>query len=75
MKSEVTITDIRSITTKVKLYPEQGLITTLSIDAHLQPADIARILNMQKQGAPLNMTIGSEQLMFDLDIAVSQIKL
>ena len=72
MHSEIKISEVKSIITKVRLNPEGSLITTLSIEAKLQPADIARLLNMQKQGAPITVSIGSDQLMFDLDITPSK---
>lgn len=74
MKLEIK-TAINELTTKVKRSSSGGLITNLSIDLRLQPADIARILNMQKQDAPLYIIIGSEQLLFDLDISVAEIQL
>jgi len=72
MHSIITISQVLNITTKVRLARDQGLSTTLSIEAKLQPADIARLLNMQKQEAPITVSIGSDQLMFDLDITPSK---
>lgn len=75
MHSEIKINEVKNIITKVRLEREGSLITTLSIEAKLQPADIARLLNMQKQGAPIIVIIGSEQLMFDLDISPSKLQI
>jgi hypothetical protein len=47
---------------------EDGLVTTIQFDAKIQPAHIARILNLQRQGAPLLVTIGSPQAAMDLNI-------
>ena len=74
MKLEIKA-GINELTTKVKRSGNGGIITNLSLDLRLQPADIARILNMQKQDAPLYIIIGSEQLMFDLDIKVAEIQI
>lgn len=71
MQSEIKIAHVDSFSTRVRLHPDKGLITTLSIEVKMTPPDIARILNMQKQGAPITIIIGSDQLLFDLDIKSS----
>lgn len=67
MKVEVLISDISELRTKTRL-DEQGQITTVQFDAKIKPALIARILNLQRQGAPLLVSIGSPQATMDLDI-------
>jgi len=52
---------------------EKGMLTVLKIETKLQPGEIARILNMRRQGASLNLTLGTDQLMFDLEINATRI--
>jgi hypothetical protein len=73
MFSEIKIARVESFTTRVKLHPEKGLITILAIETKMAPADIARLLNMQKQGPPISIIIGSDQLLFDLEITSSAV--
>ena len=49
------------------------MVTVLKVATRLQPGEVARILNMRRQGAPLTMAIGSEQLMFDLEVKATEI--
>lgn len=71
IQAHVTIDQVDELATKTKRDNNGTLITTLLIDAKIQPSEIARILNMVKQGAPLTITIGSDQLMMDLQMQVS----
>ena len=66
MKVEIVISDITRLATKTKL--EEGLVTTIQFDAKVPVASIARLLNLQRQGAPLLVTIGSPQATMDLNI-------
>ncbi|MCJ7654946.1 MAG: hypothetical protein MUO97_06545 [Dehalococcoidia bacterium] len=71
MKVEIsTPVEIVSIT---QTFPDKGMVTMLKVATQLQPGEVARILNMRRQGAPLIMTIGSEQLMFDLVVETTKI--
>jgi hypothetical protein len=72
MKAEISIpVEIVSI---AQTFPEdKGMVTVLKIATKLAPGEVARILNMRRQGAPLSMTIGSEQLMFDLVVEATKI--
>jgi hypothetical protein len=66
-----TPVEIVSIT---QTFPEdKGMVTVLKVATKLQPGEVARILNMRRQGAPLTMAIGSEQLMFDLVVEATKI--
>lgn len=72
MQAQITTpVEIVSIT---QTFPEdKGMITVLKVATKLQPGEVARILNMRRQGAPLTMAIGSEQLMFDLVVEATKI--
>ena len=72
MKAEInTPVEIVSIT---QTFPEdKGMVTVLKVATKLQPGEVARILNMRRQGAPLTMAIGTDQLMFDLEIKATGI--
>jgi hypothetical protein len=72
MKVEIiTPVEIVSIT---QTFPEdKGMVTVLKVATKLQPGEVARILNMRRQGAPLTMAIGTDQLMFDLEIKATEI--
>ena len=71
IQAHVTIDQVDELSTRTKRDNNGTLITTLLIDAKIQPAEVARILNMVKQGAPLTITIGSDQLMMDLQMQVA----
>ena len=66
MKVEILISDITKLTTKTKF--EWGMMTTVQFDAPIPVANIARILNLQRQGAPLLISISSPQATMDLSI-------
>lgn len=71
MQAQITTpVEIVSIT---QTFPEKGMVTMLKVATQLQPGDVARILNMRRQGAPLTMSIGTDQLMFDLVIEATKI--
>lgn len=72
MQAQITTpVEIVSIT---QTFPEdKGMVTVLKVATKLQPGEVARILNMRRQGAPLTMAIGSEQLMFDLVVEATKI--
>lgn len=71
IQAQVTIDQVDELATRTKRDNNGTLITTLLIHAKIQPSEIARILNIVKQGAPLTITIGSDQLMMDLQMQVS----
>jgi hypothetical protein len=66
MKVEILIGDVSNLVTRTKATPE--LMTTIQFDAKLPPASIARLINLQRQGAPLLVSISSPQAIMDLDI-------
>ena len=72
MQAQITTpVEIVSIT---QTFPEdKGMVTVLKVSTKLQPGEVARILNMRRQGAPLTMAIGTDQLMFDLEIKATGI--
>jgi len=66
VKVEILLPDITGLATKTRV-DEQGLVTTIKFEVKIHPASLARILNLQRQGAPLLATIGSPQATLDLD--------
>jgi len=66
MEVKILISQITNLTTKTKL--KGGLLTTIQFEAKVNPQSIARVLNLQRQGAPLLVTIGSPQASMDLFI-------
>ena len=66
MKVEILIGDVSNLSTRTKSTPE--VVTTIKFDAKVPPANIARILNLQRQGAPLLVAISSPQAIMDLAI-------
>ena len=66
MKVEILIPDITKLTTRTRLDPD--LVTTIQFDCKVQVASLARILNLQRQGAPLMLTVSSPQATMDLAI-------
>jgi len=66
-KVEILLPDITKLSTKTRV-DDQGLVTTVQFDVKIHPAMLARILNLQRQGAPLLATIGSPQASMDLYI-------
>jgi len=71
MKTQITTpVEIISIT---QTFPGKGMVTMLKVATQLKPGEVARILHMQLQGAPLAMAIGTDQLMFDLEVKPTEI--
>lgn len=67
MHVEIPLTRIDNMRTSTKPDKESGdLVTTISVEARIHPGDIARLLNLQKQKAPLFVNIGSKQAALDL---------
>lgn len=73
--AEIIVPTIYAITMKCKKDKELGLITTLSFDTKMAPGDVARLLNMYRQDSPMELTITSSQLMFDLDIQQAKMEM
>ena len=67
MKVEILLPDITGLATTTK-FDDKGLLTTIKSEVKIHPASLARILNLQRQGAPLLATIGSPQATLDLNI-------
>lgn len=67
MKVEILIPDISKLRTSTRLDPD--LITTIQFECKVQVASLARILNLQRQGAPLMVTVSSPQVIMDLAIS------
>mgnify|MGYP001155232683 CR=1 FL=1 len=67
MKIEILIPDISKLSTNKK-FDQDGLVSTIQFDAKVHPASIARLLNMQRQGVPLIVSISSPQASMDLNI-------
>lgn len=65
MKVEIILPDITGLSTKTK-FDDNGLVTSIRFDTKIHPGALARILNLQRQGAPLIATIGSPQATMDL---------
>ena len=66
MRVEIFVSDISKLTTKTKV--DDGIFTTtVQFEARIPVQSIARLLNLQRQGAPLFATIGSPQASMDLD--------
>jgi len=66
MKVEILIGEITKLTTKTRI--EEGLTTTIQFDAKIPVASVARLLNLQRQGAPLLVAFSSPQATMDLAI-------
>ena len=64
-KVEILLPDITNLSTRTK-FDDQGQVTTIQFSAKIHPGVLARILNLQRQGAPLIATIGSPQASMDL---------
>jgi hypothetical protein len=64
-KVEILLPDITNLSTRTK-FDDQGQVTTIQFSAKIHPGVLARILNLQRQGAPLLATIGSPQVSMDL---------
>lgn len=68
MKVEIFISDISKITTKTRV--DDGiLVTAIQFEARVPVPSIARLLNLQRQGAPISAMIGSPQASMDLQFS------
>jgi len=68
MHVEIFIPEISKLVTKTRV--EDGiLISTVQFEARVPVANLARILNLQRQGAPLMASIASPQATMDLQFA------
>ena len=65
---DLKIENIRGITTKTKVDDQGELVGAIQVEAQVNPAIIARLLNLQRQRVPLFITIGTDQLALDLRI-------
>jgi hypothetical protein len=70
-KVEILLPDITNLSTRTK-FDDQGQVTTIQFNAKIHPGMLARILNLQRQGAPLLATIGSPQASMDLYVQEEQ---
>ncbi len=66
---DLKIENIRGITTSTKIDDNGELVGAIKVEAQVNPSIIARLLNLQKQRVPLFITIGTDQLAMDLQIA------
>ncbi len=64
-KIEILLPDITGLSTRTK-FDDQGQVTTIQFSTKIHPGMLARILNLQRQGAPLLAIIGSPQASMDL---------
>ena len=70
-KVEILLPDITNLSTRTK-FDDQGQVTTIQFNAKIHPGVLARILYLQRQGAPLLATIGSPQVSMDLYVQEDQ---
>jgi len=47
----------------------KNLVTSLTFEGEIPPIIIARILNLQRQNAPMYLIVGSDQAIMDLTIS------
>lgn len=66
MKVEITSRNVQKLQLATKVDDEGDLMVKVSVESKLHPGDIARLLNLQKNGAPLFFSIGSQQAQLDL---------
>ena len=65
---QVKITDVKGLKTSTKFDEEtRELVTTLQAQVKAHPVVLARILNLQKQRAPLYVILGTSQAVMDLE--------
>ena len=64
-KVEILLPDITNLSTRTR-FDDQGQVTTIQFSTKIHPGILARILNLQRQGAPLLATIASPQAAMDL---------
>ncbi len=68
MHVEINLTAIEELSVKSKV-TDQGLMSTIQMECKMHPADIARIMNLEKQGCPLYAIIGTNQAAMDLQFS------
>jgi len=73
MHVEIFMPEVTRLTTKTKL-DEGVLITTVQFEARIPVGNLARILNLQRQGAPLMASIASPQARLDLQFSELKIE-
>ena len=66
---DLKIENIKGITTSTKVDDNGELIGAIRVEAIVNPIIIARLLNLQRQRVPLFITIGTDQIAMDLQIA------
>jgi len=67
MKVEIFVSEVRKLTTKTRI--DDGIFTTtIQFEAHVPIPSLARLLNLQRQGAPISATLGSPQARMDLKV-------
>jgi len=68
MQVDILISDVTKLSTRTKV--DDGILTTqIQFEARVPVASIARILNLQRQGAPIMATLGSAQAVMDLQFS------
>ncbi len=65
MRIEIEVDNITDIQASVKV-DELGLKTILKIETRIPPQELARILNLSRQGAPIHMLLVAETAQTDL---------
>lgn len=74
MKVSIKITGMDKLTTRTRVVEEkedgevvdQHIVTSLTFEGYVPPVVMARILNLQKQKAPMYLEVGSDQAVMDL---------
>lgn len=66
MKVDILIGEVSNLVTKTRASPE--IITQIQFDAKVPPVNIARLINLQRQGAPLLVSISCPQAVMDLGV-------
>jgi len=76
MKISIKVNAIDKLNTRTKVVEEkdsegdvvgQKIITSLNFEGSIPPVVMARILNLQRQNAPLYLVVGSDQAVMDLN--------
>ena len=68
MKVEITFNQVTDLQVKAK-DSEVGVLTSITLQCPGPPPDIARLLTLMRQKAPLSCTFACTQAIFDLDVA------
>jgi len=73
MEVGVTMLGVEKLVTSSRVVVEESgerrVVTKVSFEAEVAPGQIARILNFQKQGKPLDAIISSPQSVMDLRVS------